>query len=91
MAQHYSDPSRETDPYALPDVETFYIGLRAAEEDCPQCADPESDGPAADPGSDHAEHVGWYYWFCFPGCMPDSDAFGPYPSEQAALDAARDA
>lgn len=24
MSQHYSRPSRESDPYPLPDVETFY-------------------------------------------------------------------
>ena len=24
MAQHYSDPSRESDSHALPDVEVFY-------------------------------------------------------------------
>lgn len=23
MAQHYTDPSRESDPHALPDIETF--------------------------------------------------------------------
>jgi len=21
---------------------------------------------------------GYYYWFCFPGCLPDSDPFGPF-------------
>lgn len=30
MAQHYSDPRRESDPYALPDIETFQ--LRMAEQ-----------------------------------------------------------
>jgi len=25
MAQHYSDPKRETEPGALPDVELFYV------------------------------------------------------------------
>lgn len=28
---------------------------------------------------------GWFGWFCFPGCMPDSDAFGPYSSEEEAV------
>lgn len=27
---------------------------------------------------------GWYYWFCFPGCLPDSSAFGPFASEDEA-------
>lgn len=33
---------------------------------------------------------GFYYWFCFPGCLPDSDTFGPYAAENEALEAARD-
>ena len=28
---------------------------------------------------------GWYYWFCLPGCLPDSEANGPFESEQEAL------
>jgi hypothetical protein len=34
--------------------------------------------------------VGWYFWTCSPGCLPDSDAFGPYESTLAALRAAYD-
>lgn len=33
---------------------------------------------------------GWFYWYCFPGCMPDSEAMGPYDSHQDALKAARE-
>lgn len=36
------------------------------------------------------ESVGWYYWFCFSGRIPDSSAFGPYESEEAAVAAMRD-
>ena len=28
----------------------------------------------------------WYWWYCFPGCLPDSDPFGPFDSEQEAID-----
>ena len=28
---------------------------------------------------------GWYWWSCFPGCLPDSDPFGPFETESAAL------
>lgn len=24
---------------------------------------------------------GWYSWYSLPGCIPDSDAFGPYDTE----------
>ena len=30
--------------------------------------------------------AGWYWWSCFPGCMPDSDALGPFRSEEDAFD-----
>lgn len=61
MPQFYSNPSRETDPHALPDAEAFKL------------------------------YDGWYYSFCFPGCLPDSDdPEGPYPSLADAIAAARD-
>ena len=33
---------------------------------------------------------GWFYWFCLPGCLPDSEPFGPFDSERDALDDARE-
>ncbi len=30
--------------------------------------------------------AGVYWWACFPGCLPDSDAFGPFDTEKAALE-----
>ena len=31
---------------------------------------------------------GWFYWYCFPGCLPDTEAVGPFDtSEEAATDA----
>lgn len=32
---------------------------------------------------------GWYWWACFPGCLPDSDVMGPFDSEEAAIEDAR--
>jgi hypothetical protein len=29
--------------------------------------------------------VGWYWWPCFPGCLPDGDPNGPFTSEAEAL------
>ena len=31
---------------------------------------------------------GWYYWYCLPGCLPDSEPYGPYLSHQGATLAA---
>lgn len=28
--------------------------------------------------------VGWYWWTCCPGCLPDSDASGPFDTEEEA-------
>lgn len=41
---------------------------------------------------DDDDHLaaGWYYRFCFPGCLPDSDPYGPYDTEQEALVSARE-
>jgi len=31
---------------------------------------------------------GWYWWPCLPGCFPDGDATGPFPTAHGAyLDA----
>lgn len=28
---------------------------------------------------------GWYWWACFPGCLPDGDPAGPFETEQDAI------
>lgn len=31
---------------------------------------------------------GWYWWSCFPGCLPDGEQHGPFPTAEGAyLDA----
>jgi hypothetical protein len=27
----------------------------------------------------------WYWWSCYPGYLPDGDAFGPFPTSYRAL------
>lgn len=36
------------------------------------------------------EKPGWYWWYCHPGCLPDSEPYGPYISAQAAQEAANE-
>ena len=72
--QFYTDISREEETYSLPDAEVFYV----SEND--EMTDEE--GNPLEPG--------YYYWSCFPGCLPDSDPSGPYDTEQEAIEAARD-
>jgi hypothetical protein len=69
MTQGYSDPSRESDPYALPDVEVFRVSDDYKFFD-------EEGLPLPD---------GWYWWTCFPGCLPDGDPNGPFDTEDEAL------
>ena len=67
MTYYYSDPSRENNPHALPDVEVFYRTDAACKAD----------------GWEGGE--GWYWWFCFPGCLPDGEAVGSFETEADAL------
>ena len=105
--QAYSDPRRAHDPHALPDIEIFELTaheVAAQDEDLvweyskrhefrlchmngrvreamldAMIAEQEIEG-------------GWYWWACFPGCMPDGPATGPFPTAALAReDAQRDA
>ena len=33
---------------------------------------------------------GWYWWACFPGCLPDGEPSGPFDTEAEALADAQD-
>lgn len=80
MAQAYSDPTRESDPHALPDIEVFYL----AKENVHSAGDESAEYFSA------AHEPGWYWWSCFPGCLPDSDPNGPFATEAEALADAQD-
>ena len=86
MSQVYSDPSRSEEPYSLPDVEVF----EAPVMECPDCG-------ATLPGWEDTEcwcgaemipqdRDAWWWWACFPGCLPDGDANGPFDTEEEALE-----
>ena len=75
MSREYSDPTRENDPYALSDVEVFYADDLACEE----CCD----------GEGH-QTAGWFYWYCFPGCMPEDGPWGPFDTKEEAIEAMRE-
>ena len=79
MAQAYSDPKRESDPHALPDIEVFYDDADTVNG---HARNFDSEGNPVQPG--------WYWWPCFPGCLPDGEPNGPFETEQAALADARD-
>ena len=76
MSQAYSDPKRASDPHALPDVDVFYHVQGERVE--PDAHDDSDD-------SETSMETGWYWWNCFPGCLPDSDPIGPFATEAEAL------
>lgn len=81
MAQAYSDPKRASDPHALPDVEVFYVSLDDIRNHREEARVLHGDSD---------EEAGWYYWFCFPGCLPDSDPAGPFSTQDEAVKAAQE-
>jgi hypothetical protein len=87
----YSNLKRESDTYALPDVEIFHHE-HCKRELCALNAGSKADifGECILDSDGDCCGSGWYYQFCFPGCMPESDPFGPYETYEAALEACRD-
>lgn len=39
-------------------------------------------------GNQPSDLQGWYWWSCEPGCLPDGDPDGPYPTRKEAEEAA---
>ena len=75
--QAYSNPSRETEPHALPDIEVWYY-------DANRQADCWTDGSGSTLSGEQMP-TGWYWQSCFPGCLPDSEPIGPFDTETEAL------
>lgn len=72
MTLMYSDSSREYDAQALPDIEVFYAKRGEVRREDTL-------------GREYGAGKGWYWWYCFPGCLPESEANGPFPTEEAAI------
>lgn len=103
MMQAYSDPERENDPHSLPDVEVFEL---TADEAVQQDEDlmweagkkfplmymnsRERDKAIAWAIEESGTEGGWFWWSCFPGCLPDGPAMGPFKTQQEALEDAQD-
>lgn len=101
MAQHYSSPSRANEPHALPDIEIWsdYITIvrtkcgefevgresESARGFCPSCDRATCVSGLDDGGIERTERIGWFWWSCFPSCLPDSEPHGPFKTEGEAL------
>ena len=86
--QAYSDPERENDPHALPDLEIF----KGYEAECKTCGESvslfpdyygltyadEAECPNGHKGARVVDTAVKFYWqSCFPGCVPDGEPNGP--------------
>jgi len=59
-----------------------------ADQPCATCDQPTTFRDA-DPKVDETP-LGWWYWWCAPGCLPDSEDMGPFNSEAEAVEDTRD-
>lgn len=73
---------KDADDFSIDDRETW-MGERLREN-------LGNDPDEAEIKAEAEKLAGYYFWWCVPGCMPDSDAFGPYPTAEAAMQAARE-
>jgi hypothetical protein len=47
---------------------------------------PEHGGQARNyDGEGNPVEPGWYWWPCFPGCLPDGEAIGPFSTSREAF------
>lgn len=105
MSQFYTDPSRAADPYALPDAEVFQLTaeeVAAMDEDLVYEYMRRREFRLAGMNSRDRERMleaiikeqgirgGWFYWYCLPGCLPDSCPIGPFDTEIEAIEAAQE-
>jgi hypothetical protein len=80
--QFHTDRTRRHKPHALPDGEVFWQGSHCDTESHTQLT-----------STCHVDtcyrEAGYWYWYCFPGCLPDSDPIGPFPNIFRAVRDAR--
>jgi hypothetical protein len=98
MSRHYSNPKREQDAYALPDIEVFELTAKeAVQHDEDLMWEAGKKFPLMHMNSRDRQKAidwaveesgttgGWFWWSCSPGCLPDGPAMGPFESRQEAL------
>ena len=76
--QTYSDLTRRDDPYALPDIDVFFVSDQTIGSD--RLA---SHAAGITPYWE-GHKVGYYWWYRCPGYLPDSEPIGPFASAEAA-------
>ena len=57
--------------------------------ECPECGDWSSEKACEceDTSGLRRNYLkGWFWWPCFPGCLPDGEPMGPFASSRQALE-----
>jgi hypothetical protein len=101
--QAYSNSERESDPHALPDIEVFELtAAETVEQDEDLMWQAMKQFPLATMNSRDRQKAidwaieesgatgGWFWWSCFPGCLPDGPAMGPFKTRKEALEDAQE-
>lgn len=96
----YSTPEREADKYAIADIEVFQLTAQEVAERDEELVHEymqRHEFRLAAMNSrvrqkmldtmieEQAIEGGWFWWSCFPGCLPDSEAIGPFGSSHEAI------
>jgi hypothetical protein len=100
MSQHYSNPRRENDPHALPDIEVFELTaaeVAAMDDDMVHDYMKRHEFRLAAMNSKAQNAMlaamvqeegitgGWFWQACFPGCLPDGPPMGPFETRAEAI------
>lgn len=80
MQTHYANhPSEWVGYHRFPgQVGSFEVFWDDADEANGHARNFDGDGNKVEPG--------WYWWACFPGCLPDGEASGPFKTAKEAYD-----
>lgn len=79
MPYIHSDPSRESQPHALPNVEIFFLSYEEAGH-MNKLEDPDFES-----GMRARYSEGWYWVYGSPGCLWDGEPEGPFETEADAI------
>lgn len=103
--QFYSDPSRESEKWSLPDCQAFQMTAGEVAETMQDeiynlMKRPEFRLASMSPRirekmietliEENAVEGGWFFQFCFPGCLPEGDPVGPFASCEEAVRACQE-
>ena len=75
--------SEEGDEYGS--FEVFYKDQETCDEDNSEYSEDDIEAERVE-----LRRPGWFWWSCFPGCIPDGDPSGPFNTEEGAIKDARE-